>query len=364
MTRCSKCLLTDSLSGSNFNHKGECYWCRTNFPNYKPKGIGELKRKIEENIKSKSNIDCLVGLSGGKDSSFALMKLKKEFNLRVEAFIYIHEGSTQFSIDNAESLCQELDVKLHKVSLKNNAHLKSFHSFFKAWIDSPTTIKAGMTCVACKHLHILGLEIARRENIPMIVWSTSPLEYSPFLAVSYKPSENNQFKRESLFKSAGLLLKESISSPKLTSGILRNFKTSYLGSLAAFPTSGYLKKKYPNISPIMFYDYYKWNPQEIIKELETKTNWKIPEYISDDWHSDCTFNIFKEYMFQKMLGVSYTDAHLSNQIRYGIISRDEAVIQLKRSKTKLPFQLKEALKSLNMEYLSEKIDFDCFKMEA
>ncbi len=363
MTRCNKCLLTDSLIGSNFNNQGECYWCRTNFPNYNPKGVEKLKIKINENKREKSDIDCLVGLSGGKDSSYALMKLKNELNLRVEAFIYIHEGSTKFSIDNAELICKELDVKLHKVSLKKNAHLKSFKSFFKAWLDSPSTIKTGMTCVACKHLHILGLEIAKQRNIPMIVWSTSPLEYSPFLAIQYKPSESNQFKRESLLKSASMLFKETLSSPKFTLGILQNFKTSYLGSLAAFPTSGYLKRKYPSVTPIMFYDYYNWNPKEIIKELESKTSWRIPDYISDDWHSDCVFNIFKEYMFQKMLGVTYTDAHLSNQIRYGIISREEAVVQLRKSKMRLPFQLKEALKELDLDYLSDRIDFDCFNEE-
>lgn len=363
MNRCIKCLLSDSLLGSDFSQDGECSWCRTNFPNYKPKGITRLKEEISKHQQKDSNIDCLVGLSGGKDSSYALLKLKSELNLKIEAFIYIHSGSTQFSITNAENLCNELNVKLHKVSLKNDAHLKSFKSFFKAWLDSPSILKAGMTCVACKHLHILGLDLAKKREIPMIVWSTSPLEYSPFLAVSYKPTKKDQFKRDRLLKSALMLFKESMLSPRFTIGILKNFKTSFLGCVSAFPTSSYLTKKYPNTIPIMFYDYYNWNPLTIIQELEAETAWKIPEDIQDDWHSDCLFNIFKEYMFQKMQGITYTDAHLSNQIRYGIISREEAMKKLIISKQELPVKLRHAIKELSLDSLSDKIDFNCFSKD-
>lgn len=361
MKRCNLCLLPNSLPGSNFSNIGECYWCQTNFPNYKPKGINKLIEEISKN--KNGSVDCIVGLSGGKDSSYALYKLKRDLNLNVEAFIYTHSGSTLISVRNAENLCKQLNIKLHKVSLEKDAHLRSFKSFFTAWLKQPSTLKAGITCVACKHLHLQGLEIARRRKIPMIVWSISPLEYSTFLAVSYKPDEKDQFKREGVLKSALVLLKEALKSPELSKAIIKNFKTTFYGCLAAFPNSSYLKKRYPEVTPIMFYDYINWEPNKILNDLETNTVWKRPAEMDEDWHSDCLFNLFKEYMFQKMLGVTYTDAHLSNQIRYGIITKEEALRKLEISKKSLPMQLRTALKKLNLEHLSDRIDFDCFEKE-
>ncbi len=363
MKRCSKCLMPDTLPDSNFNKYGECHWCQTNFPNYQPKGDKALSSFLSKHKRENSTADCLVGFSGGKDSAYTLFKLKEQYGMRVEAFTYVHEGSTPFSIENAKVVCRDLGIKHHIVSLQNMAHLKSFKSFFSAWVSSPSTIAAGMTCVACKHLHLLGLDIAEERNIPMIVWATSPLEYSPFLAVKYKPTANNQFKRSGLMESSLLLLKESITSPKFAQGILSNFKTSYQGALSMSPTSGYLKKRYPSVTPLMFYDFHTWNPNIIYDTIEKETKWSRPKEIQGDWHSDCVFNYYKEYMFQKMLGVSYTDAYLSNQIRYGHITREDAMKELIRSKKDFSTKLKHAIKEIHLEKFEKKIDYSCFDIE-
>jgi hypothetical protein len=218
-----------------------------------------------------------------------------------------------------------------------------------------------MTCVACKHLHILGLQLAKKRNIPMIVWGNSPLEYSPFLAMKVHVDSKEQFKRDGLLKSSLSLFKEVLSSPKFALALFMHLKTSFLGCIAVTPSSGYLKKKFKKITPIMFYEYEKWDPDEIKNYLKSNTEWKIPNEIEEDWHSDCIFNIFKEYMFQKMLGVTYTDAHLSNQIRYGNITREEAQLQLLSSKKYYSKAIPKALKFIGAEYLTDKIDFSCFE---
>jgi hypothetical protein len=363
MNRCSKCLLPDSLAGSNFNSDNKCSWCQTNYPNYLPKGEAEL-RKVFAKIPSKNgSADCLVGLSGGKDSTYALHRLVKDYGLKAEAFTYVHDGTTAFSVDNAKQTCQKLGVKHHLVSLPNSAHLKSFKSYFKAWLESPTTVSAGMTCVACKHLHLLGLDIAKQNKIPMIVWSSSPLEYSPFLAIKYIGDSKNPFKRQSTVNSGLLLVKELLKSPKFLSALIRHLKLSYLGCLAVFPTCKYLAQRYSEITPIMFYDYENWNPNLIRKTIRDELSWKTPGDVQEDWHSDCLFNVFKEYMFQKMFGVSYTDAHLSNQIRFNYITREEAVLQLAQSKKQFAAAIPKAMNELGLNHLMDRVDLSCFEVD-
>lgn len=361
-TRCSKCILPESIPGIHFDRNGVCNYCHNNFPNYSPKGEEELLKFITNQIKQKSTADCLVGLSGGKDSTFTLYTLKERFGLKVEAFTYIHEGSTDFSVKNAINVCKSLGVKHHIVSLKKEKHLRTFKGFFTAFTKKPSSTIAGMTCVACKHLHIFGMKIAKERGIPIVVWSNSPLEYPPFLALKYKADSTNQFQRESVVKGAVLLLYELSRTIDFPITFLKYFDVTLPGCLAAFPTSKYLRYRYPSVVPLFFYDYIKWEPRKIKQIIQEKVHWENPT-IGEDWHSDCLFNYFKEYMFLKMFGASYTDAYLSNQIRYNLLTREEALTELKLSRENNLKGILYAIEKLNLNSLKNKIDYKVFMIE-
>lgn len=357
--RCSKCILPDTIPGITFNEKMECNYCQTNYPSYTPKGDDQLEHLLQKNLRNGSEADCLVGLSGGKDSTYSLIMLKEEFNMRVEAFTYMHEGSTDFSIENAKTTCEKLGIKHHIVSLSDQKHLKTFTGFFKSWLRSPSAVTAGMTCVACKHLHLLGSDLASRRNIPMIVWSNCPLEYSPFLALKIDGSKDNQLKRESSLKGSFLLAREMLKTMEFPKTFLTHFSTCFNGCLAAFPTSSYLNLKFPSVKPVFFYDYHDWNQSKIKNYIKLKVNWQVP-MDEDDWHTDCLFNFFKEYMFLSEIGASYSDAFLSNQIRYGIITREDALIQLKEIRYFNYTGILETTERLGLEHLISQIDREIF----
>lgn len=358
MMRCSKCLMPSSLPDSNFNQFNECSWCQSKFPNYVPRGAEELREILEKNRTKSGSADCLIGLSGGKDSSYVLMELQETFGMRVEAFTYFHDGLMPFALENAKNVCKNLGVKHHIVSLPDHIHLESFKTFFSAWVRSARLVTAALTCVACKHLHILGAEVAVKRGIPMMVSAVCSFELPPFLALRKLSKEH--FDREGVLKGAMLLARETGLSIELCKGIIRHLSTCLYGCLAFSPTSKYLRLKYPTIKHVFFFDYCEWNPSDIVEKLTTNVGWKKPENVVDDWHSDCVFNVFKEYMFQKMFGASYMDAFLSNQIRYGIISRDEAWDILVRSKEYFANELMKALDFVGLKHLAEEMDISCF----
>jgi len=275
MSRCSKCLMTSTLENASFDKNGECHWCQTDYPNYKPKGEENLKQILSGFKNDSDSADCLVGLSGGKDSSYALAELKIKYGMKVEAFTYVHEGTAPFSIQNAEKLCKSLNVVLHIVKLPDQLHLKTFKTFFKAWLSNPNTTSAAMICVACKHLHLLGCEIAKKRNIPMMIWSNCPLEYSPFLAIKLKTGNNNQLNRSGIIKSGLKLSQKMITSPNLLKGFMKYFRTSLYGCLAVSPTSKYLKYRYPSLTHIFFYDFIEWDPELILSKLKTPILYRI-----------------------------------------------------------------------------------------
>lgn len=355
--RCTRCVLPDQVPGSDFDEAGICIWCREGYPNYKPRGREALGPHIRQRMRSESGADCVVGISGGKDSSFAVWAMKKHFGLRVHAFTYDHDGVLPFARDNAKAVCESLGVPLTVASLGPEVHLQSFRDYFSAWIEHPSAVSAGMTCVACKHLHLFGTGLAAKLNAPMVIWANCPLENSPFLALKYR---GRGAARDGLLKGAALLAREALSSPELLRAIALHFPMTFQGCLAFSPSSPFLKWRFPSVEQLLLFDYWPWNPSEIYSTLSRETAWKKPEDCPNDWHSDCTFNIFKEYLFQSMLGVSYTDGFLSNQIRAGILTRDKALRELAESKRYFATALGEALRRVGLEHLSNRIDGSCF----
>jgi len=358
--RCRRCLLTDQIPGSDFDQTGVCSWCRSGYPNYKPRGIEALDSHIRQRLRPDTEADCVVGVSGGKDSSFVLWALTQHYHLRVQAFTYDHDGVEPLARENMKAVCKNLGVPLAVETLGPETHLQSFRDYFSAWLEHPSAVSAGMTCVACKHLHLFGTKLAAKLSAPLIIWGKCPLEDSPFLALKYDCEKGG---REGLVRGGILLTQEVLSSPKLFEGIARNFALTALGCMAFSPDSPFLKWRFPSVEQLLFFDYWPWNPKEIYS-TSTETGWKKPANRPNDWHFDCVFDVFKEYMFQRTLGVSYTDGFLSNQIRAGILTRDEALHQLVASKEYFANALPEALQRVGLEHLSARIDASCFAISA
>lgn len=356
--RCASCVIPRRVPGSEFDQDGVCLWCRTGYPNYRPLGIEALELSLKAGLRQGSAVDCIVGVSGGKDSSFALWAMKDHFGLRVEAFTYDHFGVTEEARANIDSVCQTLRVPLTVCSLHGNQHLESFIDYFEAFIDHPTTVTAGLACVACKHLHLFGTELAVKRNAPFVVWAKCPLEDSPFLALK---ARENSTSREGLLKGSMLLASDLMKSPKLLGAVIGNLPLTTRGCLAFSPTSTYMKMRYPSVQQISLFEYWPWNPKEIFATL-LKAGWKKPANLPSDWHSDCSLHIFKEYMFQHILGASYTDGFLSNQIRVGLIKRTEALRELGISKRYFAEALPDAIKSSGLDRLANRIDPSCFEI--
>jgi predicted subunit of tRNA(5-methylaminomethyl-2-thiouridylate) methyltransferase len=352
--------MLSSLPGSNFNEANECHWCQVNYPAYVPCGADKLQEFLDRNRSKTDAADCLVGVSGGKDSSYVLLELKETFGMKVEAVTYNHDGLAPFALENARRVCRNVDVPHHVVSLPNHEHVELFKTFFQTWLDQPRPLAAAMSCAGCKHMHILATRLAVDRNIPMLVWGTCPLENPPFLVLRVESSEERPYGRAGLLKSTAQLVGEMFNYPGLATSFVKHFSTCTFGCLATTPDSRYLALRYPSKKQIYFFQYVNWDATVIRSTLETRTDWRLPEDVTDDWHSDCVIVSLKEYMFQKMLGVSYTEAFLSNQIRHGRITREEAWAMTLESKKQAPSAVMRSLDYLGLDHLKDRIDLSCF----
>lgn len=144
---CSNCIMDTTDPKITFDDRGWCDYCR-NFhenilPNWHPdekgeKIIGKVIEKIKEDGKGRDH-DCLIGISGGVDSSYLTYLAKKKFGLRPLIFHVDGGWNSQQAVNNIEKIVDALNLDLH-TEVINWEEMKDLQrAFFKAQVPHVDT---------------------------------------------------------------------------------------------------------------------------------------------------------------------------------------------------------------------------------
>lgn len=124
MRICNKCIQPDTRPGIYFDENGICGACIWN--EYKLKiDWNERKRQLQKisdwaKEKSKSNYDCVIGVSGGKDSTLQALTARENLGLRCLLVNSEPEGITEIGKHNIENL---KNLGFDVISLRPNPKL-------------------------------------------------------------------------------------------------------------------------------------------------------------------------------------------------------------------------------------------------
>lgn len=147
---CSRCIYDSTISNITFDSNGVCNYCHQ---------VDELKElfktgtlegekilmSIVENIKKESRnkkYDCIIGVSGGTDSSYLLLKAV-EWGLRPLAVHYDNTWNTSIATENIRKVTSKLNIDLFTVVVDNKEADDIFRSFMLAGVpefDASTDI--------------------------------------------------------------------------------------------------------------------------------------------------------------------------------------------------------------------------------
>ena len=97
-----------------------------------------------------------------------------------------------------------------------------------------------------------------------------------------------------------------------------------------------------------YFHYNEWDEEEL-QEVLHKVGWEQPGECVTTWRADCELEEIKNTLFQYLYGMTHVDVFLSNLIREGKISRNDA---LEKQKTE-SFSIKRLKKVLLKLELSE-----------
>jgi len=273
-----------------FNKNGVCNYCQFAFTQVHKRKAQVLERPwiISEINKGK----CLLGLSGGVDSSYAL-HLLLESKIKPYTFSFDNGYNTKQANRNIKNLVKQSGVEHEYI----NIDLGKYHELQKAFIQSGT---ANIEIPTDHILMAITYRLAKKKGIKHIIsggnWQTEGVMPKVW---GYEPKD------------------------------LKFIKSIYGKSLKGIPTISlpqYLIYRFiKRITIINLLEYYDYNRSEAIKTLQDNYNYepygeKHGENLFTKWFQDC-------YLLQKF-GYDKRKPHLSSMIHSGQMTRDEALKEL------------------------------------
>jgi len=337
--RCARCLLPDTYPDVTFDDEGVCNHCRSYV---KPQPLGEelLLEKIHS--QKGGDYDCLLGISGGKDSCYVAYLAKKKFGLRALAVCYDFTFMVDLARQNIRTVCDNLGLELLVVKSRNDLEYDLLRNHLTSVAATGTTWGQCMFC----HYGIEAIlhGAADKRGIPFVLSGVTASE------VWWQPGSRTGFLTRHL---KGLPLAD-----KAVFGLHQcKAYLNLVDQRRQFPLEGnssldvYRRAKTPPHGPetIKVFDYIEWDHASIEKTLKEEVGWQEPD-TPMSWRYDCRLEPLLDYTYKREFGISSGGLYLCSLIRSGGMSREEALQLLGRleDQERLDTSLKQVLDFLNI----------------
>lgn len=320
---CSRCISDSSIPGIRFDENGVCNFCKAHDRLEKAFPLNEIGQqklnRLVDRIKSKGikkKYDCIVGVSGGTDSTYALW-MAKQLGLRPLAVHFDNGWDSEIAKNNLKNAVSKLGVNLKTVSCDWEEFKDLQISFLKASVpevDLPTDIAiiATLYRVAAEEglEYILEGRSFRNEGIAPLGWS--------YMDGKYLSSVHFQFGHTNL----------------------NNFSNLTFRGLLYYA----LFKKIKYIHLLSFLDYQKEEAKEL---LEKELNWKY--YGGHHYENDYTRFVYSYYLWQKF-NVDKRKIGYSAYIRSGQLTREGALEKIKEPYIEDKDLTRQVIEKLGISY--------------
>jgi glutamine---fructose-6-phosphate transaminase (isomerizing) len=320
LRRCSKCLLPETFPFIEYDEQGICNYCKNFKHQVKALPISRLFELVEPYRKSNHKADCLVPFSGGRDSTYTLHLTKNVLKLNPIAFTYDWGMVTDLGRRNIARVCGKLGIENIIISADIHWKRKNIQKNVRAWLKRPDLGMIPLFMAGDKYFFYYTNKIKKQMDIKLNIWGINKLENTDFKVgfCGVKPD----FNKERIYSLSIL------SQLRLFQHVAKNLLStpSYING-SVFDTLGSFAARYfaPKGDYFHIFDFYTWNEKEIEelilneykweKAIDTRTTWRIGDGTAG----------FYNYIYYTIAGFSEYDTFRSNQIREGMISREQGL---------------------------------------
>tara|TARA_A100001011_G_scaffold310715_1_gene327473 strand:- start:1243 stop:2352 length:1110 start_codon:yes stop_codon:yes gene_type:complete len=331
---CQRCVMDTSDPDIRFDEDGNCNHCETfleESKSIKPQGLEReqrLKDLIESIKKSGKNkkYDCLIGVSGGTDSSYVAY-IVKELGLKPLAVHMDNGWNSEESVKNIRNLCTRLNIDYESYVLDWDEFKDIQLSVLKSSIVE-VEIPTDVAIVSILH------KVASRNNIKYIIGGGN-------------------------YATEGILPDLWFYNPKdlkLLKSIQKQFGSKKIKTFPTFDWKAEIFYKFiKRIRMVYLLNLLPYDKQEALSILKDKVGYH--EYGGK--HHESVYTRFIQSYFQPVkFNLDYRRATLSSQICSGSVTREEALKQLEE----LPYNIPQVKK--DKDYVSKKFGITLQEFES
>jgi N-acetyl sugar amidotransferase len=329
---CTRCVMDSTATDINFDNQGVCNYCTEFFErsghiihNHESKEdankrVSLLVNKIKKDGLGKQ-YDCIIGVSGGVDSSWVLVKAV-ELGLRPLAVHMDNGWNSELAQNNIENLVNGLNVNLYTHVIDWTEYKSLMQAFFDAdVIDVELLYDNAMLAV--------NYQQARKYGIRYILSGSNQATEGmriPKMWTWFKFDKRNIYSIANLFGNV---------------------------KIQTFPSIGTLGFIYfefvRGIKWLSFLDNFAYNKFEALEVLQRDYGYKPYPYK----HYESIFTRFYQgYILPKKFGVDKRKLHLSTLLVSGQITREKALEGL----AGIPY-LSDREQQLDVEYFIKKMNW-------
>jgi len=326
---CSRCIMDDTVNGITFDENGVCTFCHihdeleTSFPvdAETPERLQELVAKIKKDGKNKK-YDCVLGVSGGRDSTFTLYSAVK-LGLRPLAVHFDNGWNSDLAVQNIKNACKKLNVDLYT----HVADWEEYKDLQRAFLASSTPDAEVPTDWVI--FSVLFREAAR-EGVKYIIHGHS-------------------------FRTEGTTpLTWTYMDGKYVNYIHKNFGKLKIKSFPVMSMFDYLYYTFiRRIRQIRMLYYLPYNEEEILEKLTIELGWQS---YGGKHHESKYTGFFQSFILTRKFNIDKRKLHYSALLRNGQMMREEALTKVQKD----PYDGgKETL-----DYCLKKLDYTHDEFEA
>jgi len=328
LKRCTKCVIPETHETIVFDEHGVCNICRQH--EYKQTVIDwdAKKKELDQLIdvyRGKNEYDCLIPFSGGKDSTWTLHYLVKEYGIKPLVVRFDHGFLRPTVLANTIRTIRKLGV--------------AFHHFTPNWkvvqkLMLQSFLEKGDFCWHC-HTGIFAypMQVAIRYNVPLVFWGEPSAEYTSYY--SYEQPEEVDEKRFNRYVNMGITAQDMFV--RLQGSVdERDLKPFAYPPLKELRGIGYRS--------VCLGSYIPWDVKRQAKVIHDELGWEGDEVenVPPDYgyeKIECYMQGVRDYI--KYIKRGYTrPSHLASlDIRNDRMGREEAIRLLTEYEGKRPQSL-------------------------
>lgn len=304
---CTRCVMDTTDPAISFDEQGVCNHChefdevttKRWFPNEEgKKKLEAIFSKIKQAGKNQE-YDCIIGLSGGVDSSY-LALVMKDYGLR-PLVVHVDAGwNSELAVHNIEQIVKYCGYDLHTHVMDWQEIRDLQLAYLKAGVANQDVVQDHAFFASLYHFAV-------QNNIKYVISGGNIATESVF-PKSWHHSAMDAINLKAIHKRFG---KRKLQQYKTISFIKYYFYYPFIKGMTV-------------IRPLNFMPYHKGEALEVLKE---KVGYK--EYGRKHGESRFT-KFFQNYYLPTKFNMDKRRPHLSSQVLSGELGRDQALQELEK----------------------------------